>query len=47
MGLDNAKGMISWQVFGQKLRNNAATAPADIKGWVENTYPGFLEDPGI
>lgn len=47
MGLDNSKGMISWQVYGQKLQGNAASAPPDIKSWVEREYPGFLDDPEI
>ncbi|MFT7573525.1 MAG: hypothetical protein ACI9JL_004589 [Paracoccaceae bacterium] len=47
MGLDNSKGMISWQVYGQKLQGNTASAPDDIKSWVEREYPGFLDDPKI
>lgn len=47
MGMDNDKGMLSWQTVGQKLARGPADAPDDIKGWVEDNYPGFLDDPEI
>ena len=47
MGMDDATGMMSWQTLGQKLYNGAASAPEDIRKWVEENYPGFLSDPHI
>lgn len=47
MGYDNSKGILTWQTYGQKLRRGKDDAPDDIRGWVENTYPGFLDDPPI
>ena len=47
MGYDNAKGILTWQTYGQKLRRGPEDAPDDIRGWVEETYPGFLNDPPI
>lgn len=47
MGMDNAKGMLSWQTVGQKLERGQADAPENIKGWVDENYPGFLDDPEI
>lgn len=47
MGMDNSKGMLSWQTVGQKLERGEADAPDSIKSWVDENYPGFLDDPGI
>ncbi len=47
MGMDDAKGMLSWQTVGQKLERDQADAPEGIKEWVDENYPGFLDDPGI
>ncbi len=47
MGYDNAKGILTWQTFGQKLRRGPDDAPADMRSWVDSTYPGFLDNPPI
>lgn len=47
MGMDNDKGMLSWQTVGQKLERGQDDAPDSIKSWVDENYPGFLDDPGI
>lgn len=47
MGYDNNKGILTWQTFGQKLRRGVDDAPDAIRGWVRDTYPGFLESPPI
>ncbi len=47
MGYDNSKGILTWQTYGQKLRRAKEDAPDDIRAWVEDTYPGFLDDPPI
>lgn len=47
MGYDNGKGILTWQTVGQKLRRGVDDAPDGVRGWVEATYPGFLENPPI
>ena len=47
MGYDNSKGILTWQTYGQKLQRGKLDAPDDIRGRVEDTYPGFLDDPPI
>ena len=47
MGYDNSKGILTWQTYGQKLQRGSADAPAEMRSWVEATYPGFLDNPPI
>lgn len=39
-------GSLSWQTRGHKIRGSEA-GPADLRAWINERWPGFLDNPGI
>jgi hypothetical protein len=46
-GVEAARGgSLSWQTRGHKIRG-PKDGPADLRAWINERWPGFLDNPGI
>jgi hypothetical protein len=47
IGFEDSDGIMTWQTYGQKLPRGKEDAPANMRAWVEENHPGFLDNPPI